>query len=294
MAGLQFIVPPGIGDVGWIYSKVEALAARRRIAFLPCNDPPRRSLPYLQLLPRIHAPGYAGVSWFSSQRHPLSTDTDLEKLPDGVYHVNLNRHLERGRRIELAFPSQPTNLHYLMSLPAAGALENQLGGVSGLRLCVYCSSNRHGGGRQLWEVAEWVRFLEGVKEEVGPCTFILVGAPYDSRTVEVGCKLRDRGHAAMLFIGQPIGHTLNLIQLTHYFFSFPSGLGTVADVLNFPCMMWYWANKPRLTHQQGIFTSWADQCNMDSGQMLIAPYDSVEASLKLWKERGRKHVRMAR
>jgi len=291
--GLQFIVPPGIGDTGWIYSKVEALALQRRVSFFPCNDPPRRALPYLQLLPNIYAPGYANVAYRNSRKLILHPGADLSKLANGTYHVSLNSHLEAGRRLEEAFPAQATNLHYNMKLPASGGLEKRLDEEPGLRIGFYCSSNRHRGELRFWDTAQWVQFLEGVKKEVGPCTFVAVGAPYDDRTVDVAARLTSVGHHVLSFFGQDIGHTMNLMLRMHYFFAFPSGLGISADVLNLPCMMWFWGNLPRHGHMKGIFTSWADPKNLESGQMLVAPYDSVEAGLKLFVERGKRHVKPA-
>lgn len=291
MSGLRLIVPPGIGDTGWIYSKVEALAVKRRTTFLPCYDNPQRSLPYLQLLPNIYTDGYANVPYRVAGKQLLSTLTDLSTLADGTYNVSLNAHLEAGCRLEAAFPTQSTNLHYAMNLPAAGDAENQLDAVAGLRIGFYCSSNRHRGGLGFWDAEQWVTFLEGVKEAVGACTFVSVGAAYDDRTVDVGLRLAARGHKVLANIGQEIGHSLNLMKRMHYFFAFPSGLGIVADVMNLPGMMWFWGNLPKYRRMSGIFTSWADPKNLESGRTIVAPYDTVEAGLKLFIERGRQHVK---
>jgi hypothetical protein len=248
----------------------------------------------LQLLPNIHAPGYSTISYRYSAGQALNINTDLSALPDGIYHVSLNRHLERGYRLELAFPKQPTNLHYRMNLPPPGLNEDMLKQAGqGLKIGFYCSSNRHRGGLGLWSPDQWVQFLELVRAEVGPCTFVSVGASYDEKTSEVSGRMSGRGHSVLMFIGQEIGHTLNLMLKMHYFFAFPSGLGIAADVLRVPCMMWYWGNLPAYGHMKGIFTSWADPAHLESGFSLMAPYESPEASFNLFKARGLRHVKKA-
>jgi hypothetical protein len=40
----------------------------------------------------------------------------------------------------------------------------------------------------------------------------------------------------------------------------------------------------------GLFDSYADPVHVESGFHLMAPYDKVENSFKLFLERGRRHV----
>lgn len=290
--GLRFIVPPGIGDSGWIYSKLEKLATQRKITFLPNNDPPHRGLPFVRLMPNILAPHYADEPYHESMQHALDPlTTDLASLPDGTYRLTLNPHLEAGHRLEQAFPKQPTNFHYELKLPAPGPLESQLDNPSRLLIGFYCSSYAHRSDILFWEPAAWVRFLGLVRAALGPCIFVAIGAKYDDRTAEVVPALREKGHDVLAFLDQDIGITFNLMKKLHYFFAFPSGLGIMADVLRVPAMMWFWGNLPGWEPVRGIFTSYADQARLDSGAHIVAPYDGPEASIKLFLERGLAHVR---
>lgn len=291
-AGLRFIVPPGIGDSGWIYSKLERLATRRRIIFYPNNDTPHRGLPFVRLMPNIIAPRYADEPYNQSVHHALNPlATNLENLPDGLYRITLNPHLEAGHRLETAFPDQPTNFHYKLGLPEPGLIEAKLDNPTRKFIGFYCSSYAHRPETLFWPPLKWARFLSQIKEAVGPCIFVGIGAKYDDRTLHVIEELKKLGHDVLTFIDQPIGVTLNLLQRLHYFFSFPSGLGIMADVLRVPCMMWFWGNLKGFESVKGIFTSYADPEQLASGFHLVAPYAEPDASLKLFMERGLQHVR---
>ncbi len=290
--GLHFIVPPGIGDSGWIYSKLERLARRRTVSFYPNNDPPNRGLPFVQLMPNICAPYYACEPYNKSLPHLLDPlTTKLENLPDGIYRLSLNPHLEAGHRLETAFPDQPTNFHYQLNLPAPGPIEAQLDGRPEKQIGFYCSSYAHREDIRFWLPEQWLHFLGKVAARIGPCRFIALGTVYDDRTAHVAQALRKAGYDVIMCMSQDIGTTLNLIQRLHYFFAFPSGLGTMSDVLRVPCMMWFWGNLPGWERVKGIFTSYADPEQLASGFHLIAPYAEPDASFDLFLSRGLPHVR---
>lgn len=312
MSDLTFVVPPGIGDISWIYSKVKALAQQRSVAFSICNDPPQRSQLFVDLLPGIKNLGYEkDLPYWKAFNEILPSDTRLGDLPSGRYVLTLNPHLESGRKLAEAYPDQPTDYHYELTLPSLGSRVSRLlnigptgvtgtAGVTGVKernsnqtqlIGVYCSSYQHREDILFWRTHEWMAFLRGVKNVLPAARFVVIGAPYDDRTIEVGDALFDAGEYPLIFTSQSIGFTCKILKALDYFFAFPSGLGVLADVLNVPAMMWFWGNLPDWGHVKGLFGAYADPSHTESGFHLMAPYENPEMSLQRWIEQGLRHVR---
>lgn len=293
MADLNFVVPPGIGDISWIYSKVKALARQRSVSFSICDDLPHRSQPFVDLLPYIENRGYENdLPYFKAFGEALPSDTRLGELPAGRYVLTLNPHLESGKKLSEAYPDQPTDYHYGMKLPDLSPsiqLVSQLR-ASCLMVGVYCSSFQHREDILFWKVDEWMEFLRGVKSHLPNSRFVVIGASYDDRTAEVGAALQAAGEDPLFFWQQSIGYTFNLLQQLDYFFAFPSGLGVLADVLDVPAMMWFWGNLPDWKHVSGLVGAYADPAHTESGFHLMAPYATPCESLELWVQRGIKFI----
>ena len=285
---LLFDVPPGIGDVSWVYSKVRDLALKEPVGFRICCDPPNRSEPFVQLLPGVVNFNYSG---HYAQMLPrlLPYDTDLAQLPPGQYALSMNPHLEAGRRLDQAFPKQTTHYHYPLNLPSSAAASAQtfFSQVTGVqKLGFYCSSYKHRPDLGFWTPQEWVRFLTMISHWLPKASFIALGAEYDDKTQDVVKLLKAakvRVHSA---IGSEIGCTISIMQRLDYFFAFPSGLAILADVLDLPCMMWYWSNVPGFEAFKNFPNSYADPDNIRTFRHINAPYHKVEEALKLFQLRG--------
>ena len=293
---LLLVVPPGIGDISWVYSKVCDLAGQRRIAFRLCGDQPFRGKEFVDLLPGIINYGYANVAYDKIRDKLLPVRMDLAALTSGnLYNISLNPHLEGGAVLSEAFPQQSTSYHYAMKLPAitAGTPAFQLQQVdkSRLKIGFYCSSYAHREDIVFWKVPGWLKFLKLVREQYPEALFVAVGAPYDDRTKEVVTALVGEGFDVSAYFGQHIGETLNIMKQFDYFFSFPSGLGILSDVINIPCMMWFWGNLDGWERVRGLPGKYADPANVVSGRHITAPYVSVDASFKLFMDKGAQHVR---
>jgi len=296
MRDLHFVVPPGIGDISWVYSKVKALAKQRPVAFSICNDLPHRSKPFVDLLPHIENLGYEeDLPYWKAFEEVLPSDTKLSELDSGRYVLSLNTHLESGKPLSEAYPDQPTDYHYGPSMPtlSSGSRIKTILGDERQMVGVYCSSYQHREDILFWKVKEWVQFLMGVRMHLPTARFVIIGAPYDDRTQEVYTALQAMGEDPVAFLDQPIGFTFRVIQRLDYFFAFPSGLGILADVLDTPCMMWFWGNLPNWERVSGLFDSYADpeHVSSTSGFHLMAPYATPYESLQLWLKRGHQHVR---
>ena len=61
----KFGVAAGIGDLSWIYSKLKHIG--QPLEFQVADGFPRRSLPFLKLLPGIEYAEYSSHNWFDLQ-----------------------------------------------------------------------------------------------------------------------------------------------------------------------------------------------------------------------------------
>jgi hypothetical protein len=288
---LKFLVPSGIGDISWIYSKVSDLAKKRKIGFSICDDKPVRSAPFVDLLPNITNLGYAGNTPYSRVADSsLPTNTNLSALEDGDHVLSLNQHLEQGNRLEAAFPEQPTDFHYAMNLPGdehcktLQAFRRDTG--RRLKLGLYCSSYEHHPDLKFWTAKQWVEFVSLVRERLPSATIVVIGAPYDNKTMEVRDLLVARGDPVVSYMNQHIGETIRIISELDFLFSFPSGLGILADVVHTPCQMWFWGNLPGWERMRGLFGSYADLTHVKNGFHVTAPYEGVLKSFKLFRAKG--------
>ena len=293
---LTLVVPPGIGDVSWIYSKVQQLATQRKIVFRLCGDHPFRGKEFVDVLPNIVNQGYGNVAYEQIRDKLVPTRMDLSALPNGsIYNLSLNPHLEGGNQLATAFPEQSTNYHYTMKLPPVTAgspvFKLQQYDKKRRKIGFYCSSYAHRADIVFWKVPGWIKLLKMVLEKYPDALLVALGAPYDDRTKEVVKALVDENIDVISFFGQHIGETLNVMKQFDYFFSFPSGLGILSDVINIPCMMWFWGNLPGWERVKGLPGSYADPENVKSFRHITAPYASVDASFQLFMDKGAQHVR---
>jgi hypothetical protein len=285
---IVFDVPSGIGDSSWIYSKVSALAKKKKVGFALTCDYPRRSKQFLDLLPNVANLGYTHKHWSSLYNSCLPPKTaKLEELKNGRYTLSLNEHLESGNPLAQAFSTQPTEYHYplLISEYDMGEAARMMWPVTRPLLGFYCSSMDHRPDVGFWSVKKWVEFLSLVNGHVPSASFMAIGAAYDDRTMQVAEAFGKVAKVHTCF-GRRIGTSLEIVRRLDYFFAFPSGLGILADVVNTPCMMWFWGNLPAFKHHIGLFDKYADPRNVESGRHINAPYAEPVESFALFKKRG--------
>jgi ADP-heptose:LPS heptosyltransferase len=287
---LELSVPPGIGDISWVYSKVADLAKEREIGFRICSNPPKRSSDYVDLLPNIKNLGYTGGHFPDIKGRLLTKEENIADLPDGQYAVFLNNMLEQGAKLADIFPSMPTKYHYEMNVPdrckiAAAEYLSSMDGTP--KIGFYASSNAHRSEFQFWTPGEWAIFVGTVASMYPKASLIAIGASYDDRSYETYGVLKHNGANVTSVLGQTdIGTTLEIIRGLDFFFAFPSGLGILADVIDTPCQMWYWPGK--ITER--FINSYADPKNVESGRHANLFYCSMSDSLNFFMKNGMKWI----
>jgi ADP-heptose:LPS heptosyltransferase len=142
---------------------------------------------------------------------------------------------------------------------------------------VYTSAygnSRHWG---FWDWEMWRDFLKSVAEELPKETyFIFIGAEYDLAISEYVHKwLQENGYNSLDLVGKlEIGGTIEVIRELDYLFSFPSGIGFLADVVNTPNTMWFPSKLDRMRY------TFVDPVNRDIGRTVHLNFDIPEDSAK--------------
>lgn len=252
---VQLIVPPGIGDISWVYSKICHLSkaiGMPVLLFAPQEYPPRAG-DFVPLLPEVHWGGYLeGIdsSFVITQALPDSWPLAMGLTPflpgpkNQRIMVSANLHLETGKNLQNWLPLLPLNYHYPISIPEAEKLQADilLAPLPNPRIAVYVSSlameQARYGGWSLWRAEQWITFLHRISELCSGCSFVLLGAEYDrEKTETVGYGLQNKGHTVLSIIGYPLGVALRALERCNFSFSYPSGIGIVANVLRTPGIM---------------------------------------------------------
>jgi len=231
----KFGVAAGIGDLSWIYSKLKYIG--QPLEFQVADGFPRRSLPFLKLLPGIEYAEYSPHNWSDLQAwaraHPYETYQDIRERGFGVEYLENNMHLLAGRRLEEWLPDLPTDFHYEMIIPEedkerANFLwkKHELG--TGPVMAISCASYRGSEAWNTWGVKPWLEFLELVRREVPEMKFVLIGGFWDDLTATIA----DTGGFIDLVGKTNIGTCIELLKKIDYYVGFCSGLGVLRTVLS--------------------------------------------------------------
>lgn len=291
---LNLVVFPGIGDISWVYSKLGDLLEERDIRISIYNCGPQRGEQFLRLLPGITPQGYIQAPFTNY----LPMDADLRTLNEGPHNIIVNPFIEQGHRIETVWPKQTIDYHYPLQISDSNKEEAKdilLDAEDKKVFAFYATSYNHRSENGFWSVDNWTKFLLGAEQIYGnKVAFLALGAGYDKKTFDVAENLRGKGAKILNLVGQTdMGVTLELIRLSAYMFSFPSGLGVLSDVLDTPGMMWYWKDTVAGIWGgtcNGFLNQYADPKNVESGRHLNMFFNEPEEALKIFEERGLKWI----
>lgn len=281
---LTFITAPGVGDISWIVSKIYHMFSQREIGIKVSDGHPHRSKDYIDLLPGVKNLGYEPWAFPNGA---IATDTDLDLLPDGEYHIQCNTILDAGGKLADIFPHQPTNYHYEMNISqeAKDEAKKFIDSIQGSPIIgLYCSSYN---GYCPWSNEEWLEFCELLRGKYPTAAFYFIGAQYDDRTTDVYELVKSRGFNAVSGVGKyRIDISISILKNLGCFFAYPSGLAILCDVIRTPCMTWIYQSFP-----QGLIDSWPDPETVKSGEHIILPTTSVMDSFNIFAERMAQHVK---
>lgn len=252
----KIVVPPGIGDFSWLWSKLSTTKDTYEILY--AGTPPERLGALLALLPKEKVvsfkqdPNYRfffdraelKASFAPGEIRTVERYADMEA--GELNFLEPNTHLERGNRIEYWLPDiKTTDFHYKIN----GLIDNP---SRANYFIVHLSSFKV---KEIWntyEVAEWIEIINAVQQQTG-WTPIFIGAQYDDYAQACFEAYIDGGRQAISMIGRTgdLLSALCLIQQSKFFLGcVSSGITMLANVLNTPSASWW--PRPLLPF------SWAD------------------------------------
>jgi hypothetical protein len=268
-----FNVPSGIGDISWIYSKLVNFPYPFQLKIV--KDEPQRSLPFTRLLPRVINSAYSNYSYvgdFVKAKRILPSNTDLPSLDPGEYFLSANPHLEQGNRIETYLPTLPTSFHYdIKDEPIDLGLQGKLIGIYPSKYQTY--------GWHFWEVKEWVEFMTLVRDFLGGCSFVVIGAGFDKGLGDDLAK--EEGLIIKSFVGKTFcGQLVNLIKQLDFLVAYPSGVGVLGGVLSVPTLHFI-PPQPWIEKMRG---SYADPKDIISKRHVNLLFTTPEVAFETFKE----------
>lgn len=278
---LKFLVPPGIGDVSWLYSKfryLSKLVNRDVIFYSPNQEKCNRSVYFCDLLPDI-INGGIGINCNPIGKG-IKSNTTIDHIvsmaENSICPLEVNSHLESGKRIEEYIPDLPIDYHYPLDIPqeCINKAEGIISGMSRPIIAVYVSGLKTQTGAQaIWKLHEWSYFLNNVHNNLGG-SIVFIGAEYDRERLEQIISGIDAGIPYNTIIGQHLGAALHELSLCDIMVSYPSGIGILANVLRVPGLMLLWKSVRLLCDTYADPKDLAD----DSYRVWVEPsmYEAVE------------------
>lgn len=283
---IRFIVPQGIGDISWLFSKIDDFSKHHEIKMAIANDTLKRSCYFIDMHPTISFDGYTSHSYSDVNSNKISENTDLNSLEDGkTYFLSANEWLEKGNNLNEFLPKEKINYHYNLcfreqSVERANSLLN-----SDLRIGIYGSCYSMLRAWNFWKEHEWFGMVAKLVTEYPNACFYIIGAKFD---IDLGDKLIEllkiQKVKYVRVIGESLETALWIIKNLDYLFAFPSGLGIMANVLKTPCIMFM---PPMLKNMCHKFTPEQDN---ESGFFMNQLFINNMEAFKLFRQRGHIHM----
>lgn len=308
---MKLIVPAGIGDWSWIWSKFYAV--RDHIDSVRIVDgAPRRTKEYVQACgikdvdydTEITGGQYQmllsyeaarGIDWKS-----YPTWKKIEKLEADPLLIEANQHLEHGLRLEDWLPDLPTNFHYPLFVSdddRQRARETTRRAIEGDRydsphpmkegpvVGISCASYKGADAWETWGREQWVEFLKRVMA-LG-WRPLLVGGGWDDLTYTVACDLDLPSTVGKTSVPQMIEQ----MAILDSYIGFSSGMNVIRTVLNKTAMALWPCNKR--CDQKELSTSWAPPDMLESRRYVAVtwrPVDDVWPVAKAFLRRCEKEL----
>lgn len=246
---MNFIVPSGIGDFSWIWSKLCSVRSEVDKFIIP-DGWPHRTAPYVELcgIPAEYGPFNYEQILADERVKGWSTWKDIRKLNTQTLMIEANRHLEAGKPLHEWLPDLETNHHYPLMIrqQAKQMVDKLLVGIPRPLVGISCASYRGSEAWQTWGRDQWVEFLKGIMNFGWQP--ILLGGFWDdlSHHVAQTLDLPD-------LVGKTSVEEMVVVQSElDAYIGFSSGLGMIRMVQGKPCMMMW----PQ--HQEKLSRSWID------------------------------------
>jgi len=248
---LKFIVPPGIGDISWLYSKLSNLNTdlEFKVPWLGGRRP--RAVPYLRVLPKVVRSSYDNVRNPATSNSIKPNESKAALIKAARRHfvpIEVNNWLNEGNRLEGFLPWLDTDFHYELSLESE---EPSFDLVPERNfICFFLGSET---GNKAWKgwYREWIKFIELTWDHFRPDVIITIGSSWDaSYTNKVIHEIPSHINIRSVTGHTSISTCLHLIRRSRFLVGFASGLSVMATVMKTKTLMLYPA------HHEKLMRSW--------------------------------------
>ena len=242
-----YVVPPGIGDISWIHSKI--YKADKDIHYEIIDGAPRRGGDFC-----LSLTGVKSVKYTRNYTYPMLVEK-MQELPndarfvpqaDGRILVEMNKKLEMGIRLEDCMESYDTEFHYPIETqcPDFPFSDNKI------YIAIAQANVRAIKAWSAWNASSWEQFIRNLNNFLRgkgfDVEFLIMGAKYD---LQNACELEFMNSPEAMGESDVVMHnlcgkykineSLGIITKCKLFIGFASGLGIASNVLGVPTLMLY-------------------------------------------------------
>jgi len=238
-------VPPGLGDLHWVMTKLESFKEKEGIDILrvamhedhghAMNAQYLDHLPFIDEVVRWRTPlGFEFALDGGSGRSLLPRRQGLDLM------IEFNSALESGKTLDQILPDYKTNWSYPVrpfpksAQDAATELKTKLG-----RLDLIYASSEHANQKWSvdWPLGSWIELISRIHAHTGK-PLVLIGAPWD-RTYADKLLAASKDRLIDMVGRTDVPQVLELIRQADTFTAYPSGLAIMAVQYKTPCAMFW-------------------------------------------------------
>ena len=234
MKKFKVVVPAGIGDWSWIWSKLSTIPDTEWIVYPPDTFPERTSA-YLKLLPRIKGVlgqhTYSDILVWGGKFLGKTWKETVENCKDETFiYLQANEHLGHGKPLASWMPDLATDYHYPINYKSDFKLPE------GKYMAFHMASMRGIRTYNAWLPETWADFLQAFHKMFPDWKFVAMGGAWDVDTVwELEGILDDKFPLINLVGKTKIEDAIKIIKNADYYMGFSSGLNCIANVVSTPC-----------------------------------------------------------
>jgi len=235
-ADVHLLVPGGLGDFHWIWTKLAGWARARRVRFWVAGGDAgatRRGAAFARLCgaDAVDDPALTTDAVWAMPGSP--------RLPErGIAAVQANRHLEAGRGLESWYPEFPARHGYPLAVPewAAARAAALLAPAGPKAVALFTGGADYMGGQHAPE--EWARLGRAVLATWSAAGLVLVGAARDVPHAARVAALLPEGRRACVF-DQPVEVLVAVLRRCAAFVGAAGGPGIIGTSFGLPAALFY-------------------------------------------------------
>lgn len=271
MKTYKIVVPAGIGDVSWLWSKLSTIDDAQFEIFSP-NTYPQRTKVFCDTLAK--AKGGLGnhsyrdiMVWGSNKGRDSWQETVNSFGEDEFIYIQANEHLGQGKRLEEWMPDLGVDFHYGFNFDFKEPYFTE----EGPYMALHMASIKGIRAWKAWLPEMWYAFLQAIHKDFPDIRFVILGGTWDIDTASELIGLADGKLDLTDLTGKTtIKEAIRILDSVDYYIGYSSGLGVLSNVL--------WTPSTSLwpSHQSELIYSWPDPRMIESRDYMGFVYDAPE------------------